>query len=87
MIMMDSILNSGTLSRTDRSRITNEQNLDKIFLKKTNYKIINKQVQQIEQQEFQPPTTLKKEITKFESGQVYEIVYKDTNTGDFMTSC
>ena len=62
------------------------KNLSKIYLQKTCYNIKNQKVEQLRDLEIQPPKTLIEEVSFFESGQVYEIVYKDTFTGNFMTN-
>ena len=62
------------------------QKLTKIYLRKTQYVIKNKKVEQLTECEIEEPKSMMEEIQNFESGQVYEIVYRDIFTGKFIQS-
>jgi hypothetical protein len=58
--------------------------LSKVYLRKTIYKIKNQVVEQSDHP-LETPLNLIQTIQNFESGQVYEIVFKDIFTGRFFT--
>lgn len=60
--------------------------LSKIYLRKTQYSIKSQQVEQNTEFDIQEPKDMMQQISEVESGQVYEIVYKDIFSGGFISS-
>lgn len=53
--------------------------LQKVYLQKTSYKIVN-QIVEYNERAIEIPKNLVEHISDFENGQVYEIMYKGGNT-------
>ena len=62
-----------------------KKHLDKIYLKKTAFSIQNQTVKQDQQQPIENPKSLISALSKLQSGQVYEVVYKNNNQDDFIS--
>ena len=60
--------------------------LSKVYLRKTEYQIIDQKVKQQKAVSIGQPESIIKQIQDFESGQVYEIVFKNEFTGHFISN-
>lgn len=61
-----------------------KKHLDKIYLKKSAYKIENKEVSQV-LQPIEKPFSLMNGLSNMVSGQVYEVVFKNIVTKSFIS--
>lgn len=77
-------------STESRSRINQSGNdsktLNKIYLRKTQYVIKNQKVEQEKEFEIEEPKSIIQQIQNLQSGQVFEIIYKDAFSGNFISS-